>query len=283
MRFALVWVALSCLFGNAAKNPWADVRTPSQGRLGAVGFYTGGCLDGAQTLPIDGRGYQVMRLSRNRYYGHRRLAEFIRQFSSSSLDHHIGVLLFGDLSQPRGGPMPTGHVSHEIGLDVDIWFLIYPDAQTRRLTLEERERVPMVSFVNLDRGEVRRDLWTQAQVQMLKLAANHPDVERIFVNPAIKLELCRTISPQDRAWLHILRPWFGHDEHFHVRLKCPVGAINCVAQPGPPPGDGCDDLSWWLTPEARARDVTSAGGDFEDNQMGQTLPPLCDGVLKSKL
>src|SRR6516165_2279694 len=30
-------------------------------------------------------------------------------------------LLVGDISQPRGGPMITGHDSHQVGLDADIW------------------------------------------------------------------------------------------------------------------------------------------------------------------
>jgi hypothetical protein len=32
-------------------------------------------------------------------------------------------LYIGDISQPRGGPMTSGHASHQIGLDADIWML----------------------------------------------------------------------------------------------------------------------------------------------------------------
>jgi penicillin-insensitive murein DD-endopeptidase len=75
-------------------------------------------------------------------------------------------------------------------------------------------------------------------------------VARIFVNPAIKRALCREAGP-DRAWLAKIRPWWGHNYHFHVRLSCPRGESECRDQALPPPGDGCGkELDWWFTEEA---------------------------------
>ena len=47
--------------------------------------------------------------------------------------------LVGDISQPRGGPMFTGHASHQIGLDADVWLTPMPD---RTLSRAERESMP---------------------------------------------------------------------------------------------------------------------------------------------
>ena len=55
-------------------------------------------------------------------------------------------LLIGDMSQPRGGPMLNGHSSHQIGLDVDIWFTPMPDHE---LSPEERDVIDR----DLIRGE----------------------------------------------------------------------------------------------------------------------------------
>jgi penicillin-insensitive murein endopeptidase len=76
-------------------------------------------------------------------------------------------------------------------------------------------------------------------------------VDRVFVNAAIKAELCRNPPPGDRGWLRRIRPWWGHDSHFHVRLACPVGQSGCTPQAPLPPGEGCDEsLAWWFSDEA---------------------------------
>ena len=61
---------------------------------------------------------------------------------------------------------------------------------------------------------------------------------RIFIFPGAKVQMCEDAGG-DRAWLRKVRPWWGHDTHFHVRLTCPRGAAGCVDQDPPPPGDGC--------------------------------------------
>ena len=47
---------------------------------------------------------------------------------ASSKDAASGLPVFyvGDMAQPRGGPLPFGHASHQTGLDVDIWFTLTP-------------------------------------------------------------------------------------------------------------------------------------------------------------
>jgi penicillin-insensitive murein endopeptidase len=48
-----------------------------------------------------------------------------------------------------------------------------------------------------------------------------------------------------------IRPWWGHNYHFHVRLSCPSGDPECRGQAPPPAGDGCGrELDWWFTEEA---------------------------------
>src|SRR5581483_905387 len=80
-----------------------------------------------------------------------------------------------------------------------------------------------------------------------RAAAREPAVQRIFVNAAIKKALCRE-AKGDRGWLEKVRPWFGHDYHFHIRLRCPPGASECKGQPDQGGGDGCkpSDLAYWF-------------------------------------
>jgi penicillin-insensitive murein endopeptidase len=86
-------------------------------------------------------------------------------------------------------------------------------------------------------------------VALIRAAAGDPETERVFVHPAIKQALCLHAAG-DRAWLTKVRPWWGHDDHIHVRLAGPPGDALCRAQAPPPPGDGCGaDLAWWLSEE----------------------------------
>ena len=71
--------------------------------------------------------WQVMRLSRNRNWGHPKLVAFLERLAEKAKKVGWNGLLVGDMSQPRGGPMLTGHASHQVGLDADIWLTPMPD------------------------------------------------------------------------------------------------------------------------------------------------------------
>jgi penicillin-insensitive murein endopeptidase len=195
-------------------------------------------------LPINGPAWQAMRLSRNRNWGHPALTAFLERFAAEvkEKDGWPGLLI-GDMSQPRGGPMLTGHKSHQIGLDADIWYMPMPPAELSR---EERETlVPLQLAGERDTAVIAAN-WQPAYVTLLKRAATAPEVERILVHPAVKKALCEGAG-DDKGWLSRVRPIYGHNYHFHVRLACPKGVAGCVPQPPPPAGDGCGkQLDDWL-------------------------------------
>jgi penicillin-insensitive murein endopeptidase len=227
----------------AAKELFGRKPEPAPLAARSIGFYARGCLAGAVALPVNGRTWQVMRLSRNRNWGHPKLIQFLERFADRA--HTVGWqgLLVGDLSQPRGGPMLTGHTSHQIGLDADIWLTPMPD---RELTREEREEISAINVVAADRKDIDPKIWTPAHVNVIKAAAEDPSVDRIFVNAAIKKALCRAAG-SSRTWLHKVRPWWGHDYHFHVRMKCPAENPGCEGQPEAGSSEGCGkELNWWF-------------------------------------
>ena len=211
----------------------------------AIGFYSRGCLAGGQALPVNGEAWQVMRLSRNRNWGHPDLIAFLERFALKvpEINGWPGILL-GDMAQPRGGPMITGHASHQIGLDADIWLTPMPD---RKLSNAERENMSAVNMVRDDWLAVEPGRWTPAHMALIKAAAEDKAVQRIFVNAAIKKDMCQNAG-KDRAWLAKVRPFYGHNYHFHVRLVCPKGEENCTDQDPVPAGDGCDaSLDYWFS------------------------------------
>jgi penicillin-insensitive murein endopeptidase len=234
---------------DAAKRVFGLATTPAPGSPRAIGGYSRGCVAGAAALPADGPNWQVMRPSRNRAWGHPVLIGFLERLAVTAADAaQWPGLLIGDIGQPRGGPMLTGHASHQVGLDADLWLTAMPD---HRLSAAERDQMLATNLVAANGDDVDPKVWRPAHRKLLEAAARSPLVARIFVNPAIKRALCREAGA-NRDWLGHLRPWWGHNYHFHVRLSCPPGEIECHGQPAPPAGDGCGaELDWWFTPEAR--------------------------------
>ena len=256
----------------AAQRVFGGRATPAAGPPQAVGAYERGCLEGAVALPADGPNWQVMRPSRNRAWGHPVLIAFVEQLAPK-LPTEAGWpgLLVGDIAQPRGGPMLTGHGSHQIGLDADIWLTPMPH---RRLSLAERDEMRATNVVAADDNDIDEATWTPQHRRLLEVVAREPAVARIFVNPAIKRALCREAGA-DRDWLTKIRPWWGHNYHFHIRLSCPFGQSECRGQAPPPPGDGCGkELDWWFTPEAHR-----PSGPSGKPLLMADLPPACARLI----
>ncbi|WP_423228346.1 penicillin-insensitive murein endopeptidase [Rhizobium tumorigenes] len=284
-------MAIAATLGGAAAEPavptpgsakalFGAVALPTLGPPQSIGFYAKGCLAGAVALPTDGPTWQVMRPSRNRRWGRPETISVIERLSQEAarLDGWPGLLV-GDISQPRGGPMFSGHASHQIGLDADIWLMPMPK---RTLTAAERETMPFTSMLAKDKFlTVDPGLWTQARARLLMRAASYPEVERIFVNPAIKKKMCETWTG-DRSALGKLRPEYGHDAHFHIRLRCPAGEIGCTAQAPVKAGDGCDkSLAWWFTPAPWAKPVPKPNAVPAKPReiMVADLPAACKATL----
>lgn len=228
--------------GYPAKDLFGSVTAPAPLAARAIGSYARGCLAGGVAVPINGPGWQVMRLSRNRNWGHPRLLVSLERLAKDTRSIGWRGLLIGDIAQPRGGPMITGHASHQIGLDADIWLTPMPN---RLLTSQEREEMTAVSMLR-DPFNVDLQLWTPVHTRLIRLAASYREVERIFVHPAIKQVLCDQAG-RDRGWLSKVRPWWGHYYHFHVRIACPAGSAGCRAQPPVTKDDGCGaELDAWF-------------------------------------
>jgi penicillin-insensitive murein endopeptidase len=230
----------------AAKELFGRKLLPAAMPTRVIGFYSAGCIAGAQALPITGDTWQVMRLSRNRNWAHPDMVALLERLSLKvHKDAGWPGILIGDIGQPRGGPTFTGHASHQVGLDADIWLTPMPD---HLLSREEREEMSATMVVRDDRLDVDPNVFTPGHLALIRDAALEPSVQRIFVNAAIKKALCRD-ARGDRGWLSKVRPWWGHDYHFHIRMKCPPGSSECKSQPDQPAGEGCSaaDLAYWFT------------------------------------
>jgi penicillin-insensitive murein endopeptidase len=227
-----------------AKKLFGAVKLPTPEATESLGFYARGCLMGGVAIPSDGPNWQVLHPSRNRRWGNPAMISLLEQLSrdAHNKDDWNGLLI-GDISQPRGGPMLSGHASHQIGLDADIWLTPMPD---RKLTDAERDYFPENSVLRKGSLYVDPNKWTPAHAKLIMQAASYPQVERIFVHPGIKKKLCDTWTG-DRSLLAKVRPMYGHHYHFHIRIKCPPGSDGCTPQVAPPMDSGCGkELTQWF-------------------------------------
>src|ERR1700739_1000475 len=84
--------------GSVNPKPLPPLANPKDPKLGAkelfgrkilpaamptrvIGFYSKGCIAGAEALPINGQTWQVMRVSRNRNWGHPNMVALLGEFS----------------------------------------------------------------------------------------------------------------------------------------------------------------------------------------------------------
>ncbi|TPW26435.1 penicillin-insensitive murein endopeptidase [Pararhizobium mangrovi] len=265
---------------TAAKTLFGAKKLPAALQSDSIGSYAKGCLAGAVALPLTGPTWQVVHPARNRNWGNPRLIAFLEKFSreAAAKDGWRGLLV-GDISQPRGGPMVDGHASHQIGLDADIWLTPMPN---RVLSTRERNNIEFDSMVQAKNHlELDRSHWSNAQARLIMRAASEPEVQRIFVHPPIKRELCR-IWKGDRSILGKVRPYWHHDAHMHVRLRCPPGDDKCKPQAKIPPGDGCGkQLAWWFTDEPWRPAKPSAKPATPHYTTLADLPVACRAVLQA--
>jgi penicillin-insensitive murein endopeptidase len=281
--------------GTVNPKPLPSLANPNDPKIGAkelfgrkvlpaamptrvLGFYAHGCIAGAEGLPINGETWQVMRLSRNRYWAHPDTVALVKRLAAKAhKDAGWPGILIGDMSQPRGGPMFTGHASHQVGLDADIWLTPMP---TRKLSRDEREEMSAVMMVREDKLDVDTRVFTPGHLAVIRAAAQEPTVQRIFVNAAIKKALCRE-AKGDRNWLHKVRPMYGHDYHFHIRIKCPPGSGECESQPDPSEGEGCSagDLAYWFKDSVLHPKPPAVPPKPKPPMTMASLPAACKAVL----
>ncbi len=259
----------SCSLLTPKKKSWDSFKTPTQGPTEALGSPSAGCLAGA--LHVEEKGdYILMRPTRERFWAHTELKDYIERSAKKVNENLKAPLLVGDMAQARGGRLPGSHVSHQHGLDVDLWYEILPSLPSDF----SREDFSATSYVK------KPELWTKSHAELVRLLASDEKVERIFVNAALKKNLCKSFKGE--PWLRVVRPWWGHDDHLHVRLKCPESDKLCQNGPAIPQGDGCGkELEWWFSEEAKLPPATTPTSTEPIEPVDKT-PAFCEPLRQAE-
>ena len=218
---------------------------PAPGPVRIVGGPGPGCIAGAELLPDSAPGLQTVRLGRASFWGHPEVVAALRLLGERARAAGLPDLYMNDISAPRGGPLAGGHVSHQVGLDADVYLDI--TAPRPVLAAAARAAIEPPSLVRPDQRGVDMARWRPGHATLIKLAAGLAGVDRVLVNAAIKQQLCQEVPAGERAWLRRVRPWYQHASHMHIHFRCPAGQQECGDLPPVPDGDGCDaSLQWWF-------------------------------------
>jgi penicillin-insensitive murein endopeptidase len=259
--------------GATAQSP----ATPYPGPERIIGTGDAGCIAGAVRLPDTAPGMQTIRLSRSTFWGAAEVVAGLLDLAKRAKAVGLPDLYMNDISLPRGGPFHGIHASHQRGVDADVWLDVAGPHPV--LPLAERDMIEPRSLVRPDGRGVDPAVWRPEHINLLKLAATEPGIDRLLVNPAIKRQLCQEVTG-DRSWLRRVRPWYGHATHMHLHFRCPAGQAECVDQDPPPPGDGCDaSLQWWFDQLDKPAKPPLPGPVPKPRP--PVLPPACQAIMSA--
>ena len=206
----------------------ALARMPIRGQSNGAPW--SGSLHDAAELPA-GEGYTIRRPSRA--FGTRTAVDLITRVVTKVReefpDEH--VLAIGDLSAEHGGPI-TQHHSHQSGRDVDLGLFYdeqpanYP-ADFVRATADNLDREATYALIAGFAETARED--GGAQIIFLDY-----DVQGLIYDWAkdhgvAEDRLARIFQfPHGRdSGAGLVRHYPGHDNHIHVRFKCPDADTSC--------------------------------------------------------
>ncbi|MBT8494433.1 MAG: penicillin-insensitive murein endopeptidase [Deltaproteobacteria bacterium] len=192
--------------------------------------------------PQSGRLAKATRLPRSNAYYRRRLP---RTYGTNyTVNHVVRVtqqvrsryprvhkLAVGDISAKKGGPI-TEHVSHQTGRDIDLGFYFkrkpkgYPKAfvRARKNNLHFKANWKLLTALaktnDLDGGVRVMYISYNVQKMLYDLARK---------NGVSKKELSKMLQyPRGKSALAgMIRHEPGHDDHVHVRFKCPDDDPKC--------------------------------------------------------
>jgi hypothetical protein len=204
------------------------IHGPIKGQ--SVGAPWSGMLRDAAELP-DGDGYVIRRPWRR--FGTRATVDYIERVVSDVRDQFpdAHVLAIGDISAEHGGQI-TEHHSHQSGRDVDIG-LIY----------KHKPAAYPASFVTATEDNLDCEA-TYALVAGFAATADEPggaqvifldyDVQRLLYDWAKEHDVDEDLLDKTFQYPHgrgssagLVHHEPNHDNHIHVRFKCPRGDSAC--------------------------------------------------------
>lgn len=205
----------------------------------AVGYYSSGKLKQGESILERGVNIHKLFMQRKRFYGTVEMnnvisdaVDFVRQEIPDA-----ELIQVGDIANKEGGKCAE-HASHQNGLDADIVYL----TKNGRL---QSQNAPYWEEDFVKNSVVNNNFHTERNFKLFKFLVIEKQVDRIFVDAAIKKLFCQYAKTnnlkdaESQETLRRLRVEKLHSTHFHMRLKCGPNDYSCKSQAAIPAGNGC--------------------------------------------
>ncbi|MFA6238090.1 MAG: penicillin-insensitive murein endopeptidase [Bacteriovorax sp.] len=205
-----------------------------------VGTSTQGALVDGLALPEMGEGYVHMYRESERFWGTSQMINMLEKAAEDIASKYPGLdrLQVEDIGKIDGGDI-DGHASHENGQDVDLGYYKSDRIEHDPIAKNQEFADPMVI-----KGKVSPNFDLERNWELVKALHRHGDVQKIFIDVVLKNSLCSHAKKIDEYKSHqqvlrSLRHETNHQDHLHVRIRCPKVAKKCRNQPEPPKETGC--------------------------------------------
>lgn len=205
-----------------------------------IGTPNQGLLEDAECLPESGEGYMQLFRDMQRIWGATPMIDMIQKTAADMSRRYPGRdrLQVEDISAENGGDI-DGHGSHENGLDVDLGFF-----KVNGIEHDPRATGQMYAPKMVEGGRPTANFDLERNWELMKTLHRHGNVQKVFIDQVLKNEMCRYAKSKgdynsNIQVLRSLRHETNHQDHIHVRLRCPANAKKCVNLPDPPAGSGC--------------------------------------------
>lgn len=212
--------------------PEVDPSVPNQ----AIGAHNRGHLENSAALPPAGEGYQLRQGGPDHSHGTNSMIQSI-QWAASQMAKFKPAgspIIVADISNPTGGRLKNrsgrSHASHQTGLDADIAFPTNQGAANDLWSACEAKKSGRCSKGSAISSRFDDDrFWIFATNMVCQ--KNEP-VIAMFLDTEIKRHICNWAreryaadlsNPNSCAFktLRAMKYEPGHNNHVHVRLKCP--------------------------------------------------------------
>jgi penicillin-insensitive murein endopeptidase len=213
--------------------PFAHASTP-------IGTPNNGSLINSETQEEQGQGFMQLFREKDHIYATRDLITMLQlaALDMSKRYPNRDRLQIEDMSARNGGRV-EGHGSHQNGLDVDLGYFKLDGVEHDPRTAGTYYAHPMAT-----NGVVSSNFDTERNWELAKSLHQHGNVQKIFMDQTIKNHLCRYAKSINELQKHqnvlrSIRHVTNHEDHMHVRLRCPKDARKCRNLPEAPEGTGC--------------------------------------------
>lgn len=201
------------------------------------GFPNKGALESGENL------YQVIKsnpgllqsVSPEEYqYGTTPMADTILSIGTWAKEFKRTPVWIGDISKKGGGKLAS-HLTHQRGLDADIAYLVREHKKTGHRAQKFHDRFTEQFAMH---GKLEANFDLESNYALFERILNDPGAMKIFVGCGIYEALEAYDKTKPKSIMKQIFAEKGHEDHFHLRLRCPAGANACSED-------------WWADPNAK--------------------------------